>query len=145
MDITACYLYTDLHDPNYASWDEPRNEDEDSSMPSLHLYCIEYDSELDDESDLESAIDVTQMYRYGELENEWSETMEVEIMEEGAMDKWNIHYMLAGQMGTYFSLANPQQAFLGSMELLKSSDIWIGDTRATNHTTFSKEGAKNVK
>ena len=31
------------------------------------------------------------------------------------------------------------------MELLKSPDIWIGDTGATNHTTFSKEGGKNVK
>ena len=48
-------------------------------------------------------------------------------------------------MESNFSLANPQQAFPGSMELLKSPDIWIGDTWATNHTTFSKEGGKNVK
>ena len=49
------------------------------------------------------------------------------------------------QLESNFALGNPQQAFPGSMELLKSADIWIGDTGATNHTTFSKEGAKNVK
>ena len=42
-------------------------------------------------------------------------------------------------------MTNPQQAFPGSTELLKSSGIWPGDTGATNHTTFSKENAKNVK
>ena len=66
-------------------------------------------------------------------------------MEDGAMEELDIHSMLASQMGTNFSFANPQQAFPGSMELLKSSDIQIGDTGATNHTTFSKDGAKNVK
>ena len=66
-------------------------------------------------------------------------------MEEGTMEEFDIHSLLVYQGGTDFSLANPQQAFPSSMELLKSSDIWIGDMGATNHTTFSKEGAKNVK
>ena len=66
-------------------------------------------------------------------------------MEDGAMEELDIHSMLASQMGTNFSFANPQQAFPGSMELLKSSDIWIGVTVATNHTISSKEGTKNVK
>ena len=85
-------------------------------MPSLLPYDIESDSESDDESDLESAIDVIQMYRYGELEDEWSETMEEEIMEEGTMEEFDIHSLLAYQGGTDFSLANPQQEFLESME-----------------------------
>ena len=66
-------------------------------------------------------------------------------MEEVIMEELNIHSMLANQMGMDFSLATPQQAFPGSMELLKSPDIWIGDTGTTNHTTFSKDGANNVK
>ena len=64
LDITQFYLHTNLYDPNYASQDEPKNEDEDSShsrMPSLLSYYIESDPELNDESDLDSFIDMTQM------------------------------------------------------------------------------------
>ena len=59
------------------------------------------------------------------------------------MEELNINKMLANYMESDFSLANPQQEFPGSMELFKSPDIWTGDTGATNHTTFSKEGGKN--
>ena len=63
-------------------------------------------------------------------------------MEEENTEELYIDNMLANYMESDFYLANPQQAFPGSMELLKSPDIWIGDTGATNHTTFSKEGKK---
>ena len=110
LDITSFCLHTDLHDLNYASRNKPRNEDENgshSSIPSLLSCDIESDSESDDESNLESAIDLTQMYRYGELEDEWSGTMEVEMMDEGTMEDFDIHSLLAYQGGTDFSLANP--------------------------------------
>ena len=53
---------------------------------------------------------------------------------------WQTRYM-----ESEFYLANSQQAFLGSMELLKSSDIWIGDMGAKHDTIFSKEGEKNER
>ena len=66
---------------------------------------------------------------------------ESESMDE-ALTTWRRNLM---QLESNFALGNPQQAFPGNLELLKSADIWIGDTGATNHTTFSKEGAKNVE
>lgn len=43
-------------------------------------------------------------------------------------------------------LANSSQiAFPASMQLLNSPDIWIGDTGASSHTLFSKEGSKNER
>ena len=107
-------------------------------MPSLHSYGSEIES--DDESDLDSAIDVTRLYIYGELEDDWSETMEEETMEE-----LNNNEMLANYMESDFSLDNPQKVFPGSIELLKSPDIWIRDTGAIDHISFSKKGGKNVK
>ena len=49
-------------------------------------------------------------------------------MEEENTEELYIDNMLANYMESDFYLANPQQAFPGSMELLKSPDIWIGDT-----------------
>ena len=66
-------------------------------------------------------------------------------MEEEAMEELSINEMLANCMESNFSLANPQQSFPGSIELLKLPDIWIGYMEATNCTTFKKEGGKNVK
>ena len=43
--------------------------------------------EPDSDSDLESTNDVTQLYTYGELEDEWSDTMEMDIPESESMDK----------------------------------------------------------
>ena len=111
------------------------------SMPDLISRAWESDSD----SDLESTKDVTELYIYGEMEDEWSDEQMV-LPESESMDEeminWRRNRM---QLESNFALGNPQQAFPGSMELLKSADICIGDRRATNHTTFSKEGVKNVK
>ena len=79
-----------------------REEEDNSygSMPSLQSYGS--DTESDGASDLDSAIDVTLLYRYGELEDEWSETTEEETMEE-----LNMYEILAHYVEYDFSLANP--------------------------------------
>ena len=152
LDVTQHYLHTRLHDPDYSRQDEDSSYDsmptsvsgENSShdsMPSLTQRAYESDSD----SDLESTKDVTELYTYGELDDEWSEDQMV-LQDSESMDaemtNWRRNLM---NLETNFALGNPQQAFPGSLELLKSADIWIGDTGATNHTTFSKEGSKNVK
>ena len=71
------------------------------------------------------------MYRHGELGDEWSETMEVEIMEEGKVEEFDIHSLMAYQWGMDFSLANHQQASLGSMELLMTFGLEIWEQQIT--------------
>ena len=100
-------------DATWASLVIPREEDDNSYGSMLSLHAYKSDTELGDESDLESDIDVTRLYRYGKLECEWGEMMEEETMEE-----LNMNAMLSNYMESHFSSANPQQAFPGSMELL---------------------------
>ena len=110
IEVTYQHTTDLLHvstDANWASLIEPRYEDDSNSyrsMPSLASYGS--DTESDDESDLKSVIDVTRLYRRGELEDEWSETMEEETMEE-----LDINEILANYMESNLSLVNPQKAF----------------------------------
>ena len=57
-------------DATWASLVAPREEDDndDKSIPSLQSYGI--NTKSDDESDFDPAIDMTRLYRYGELEDE---------------------------------------------------------------------------
>ena len=116
VDMTVAYHYINdvLHvttDTNWSSQEEPLEDMATdgsicSSMPSLVLHENETDSS-DDDSNIDSIVDVTKLYKTREMEDEWSETME-----ELNIDIDNV---LADYMEYGFNLANSQQAFPGSM------------------------------
>ena len=83
MVVTYHYINTVLHvtaDANWTSREETHNDvltdsSITSGMPSLASYWNDTDSS-DDDSSMGIIADVTKLYKNGEMEDEWSETME---------------------------------------------------------------------